>query len=113
MKIEIDVKQEVISIENYIRVENIKMLQGKDLPRKYLDYPNEWVRKIKGSVWHYYNDRIGHREILCEGESYSEEYFNEKLEIIKRCAKNLHKINLTLAKGLEPSWNNVEKTITI
>lgn len=112
MKIEIDVSQEVRNRENYIYVKNIKMHQRQDLPRKYID-SEEVIHKHKGSVYYSQDHMMVDMDFLCEGVTYPEEYFFEKLETIKRCAKNLRKINLTLAENLEPSWSNVERTITI
>ena len=112
MKIEIDVKQKAINRENYIYVENIKMHQHQDLPRKYLD-SKEFIHKHKGSVYYFQDHIIVNMDFLCEGVTYPEEYFFEKLETVKRCANNLRKINTTLSENLEPSWNNVKRTITI
>ena len=112
MKIKIDVRQEVINRENHIYVKNIKIHQRYDLPRKYLD-SKECIHKHKGSVYYFKDNMIVNMDFLCEGVTYPEEYFEEKLAIIKRCAKSLHEINLTLAKKIEPNWNNTERTITI
>ena len=112
VKIKIDVKQKVINRENYIYVENIIMRQRQNLPRKYLD-SKEFIHKHKGSVYYFKDHVIVNMDFLCEGVTYPEEYFEEKLAIIKRCANNLSKINLTLAKNLEVTWNDFERTITI
>ena len=112
MKIKIDVEQKVINRENHIHVKNIRMHQRKDLPRKYID-SEELIHKFKGSVCYFKDHMAVNMDFLCEGVTYPEEYFKEKLTIIKRCAKNLRKINLTLAENLEPNWNNTERTIII
>lgn len=112
MKIEINVKQKTKNKEKYIYVENIKMHQRKALPYEYLN-SKESVHKHNGYIYYYQSDMIVSQRFLCEGVTYPKEYFEEKLKIIKRCAKNLHKINLTLTENLKPSWNNVERAITI
>lgn len=112
MKIEINVMQEVINKEKFIKVKNIKMLSCKSLPLRYL-YAEESVMKHNNHIDYLQHNIIFYDKYLCEGECYPEKTFAAHLRTIKRCAKNLRKINLTLAENLEPSWNNTERTITI
>ena len=112
MRIEIKVRQKVINKEKFIEVKNIKMLSRKDLPLQYL-YAEESVAKHNNHIDYFQHDRMAYDKYLCEGECYPEETFAAHLRTIKRCAKNLRKNNFILAENLEPSWNNIKKTIII
>ncbi|MCK4823894.1 hypothetical protein KA005_49530 [bacterium] len=113
MKIEIAIEQQVKNKEKIVLVKSIIMHPRNKLPSKYTQ-GDESVCKHNGCVALFQHDHTLTDYFLCENVYYREDVFEEKLKLIKRCAKRLHDINQELTKLLTDStFYSGEQTITV
>jgi hypothetical protein len=116
MKIEIIIEHGVRNKEKIIIIKDIRMLPRNKLPYEYI-HEGESVMKHQDSIY-YFNNTCDmpfiRNEFMKINDWYHEDFFIERTETIKRCAKRLGDINKKLEKELrESGWELVEKRIYI
>lgn len=116
VKIEILIEQGIRNREKIIIVKNVTMLPRNKLPYEYI-HEGDSVMKYQDSVY-YFNEACDmpfvRNEFIKINDWYYEDFFMERMETVKKCAKRLSDINKKLEKVLkETGWEFVEKRICI
>jgi hypothetical protein len=103
VKIEILIEQGMRNKEKIIIVKNVTMLPRNKLPYEYI-HEGESIMKYQDSVC-YFNEACDmpfvRKEFIKINDWYYEDFFMERMETVKKCAKRLSDINKKLEKVLK------------